>query len=175
MRDAFGGTFMIQVFLVFIMIYICFTALALNYAKAFKVKNAVVDYLETNEITTLDHLLNVDEMEALNNFFNKEILGNMNYNLSSTHDFCGAGGAEYVLLKDFTGEVNGYCHSSGVMIKVAGKGENTEGVYYTVSTYIGWSMPFLNSLLSLNGNNAKRDVPIGIWEISGQTRLIVNE
>ena len=38
MRDAFGGTFMIQIFLVFILIYISFTALALNYAKAFKAK-----------------------------------------------------------------------------------------------------------------------------------------
>ena len=50
MRDAFGGTFMIQVFLVFILIYISFTALALNYAKAFKVKNKVIDYLENTEI-----------------------------------------------------------------------------------------------------------------------------
>ena len=38
MRDAFGGAFMIKLFLVFILIYVCFIALALNYAKAFKVK-----------------------------------------------------------------------------------------------------------------------------------------
>ena len=50
MRDAFGGAFMIKLFLVFILIYVCFIALALNYAKAFKVKNKIIDYLETNEI-----------------------------------------------------------------------------------------------------------------------------
>ena len=53
MRDAFGGTFMIQIFIVFILVYISFTALALNYAKAFKVKNFIVDYLEEEEIMNL--------------------------------------------------------------------------------------------------------------------------
>ena len=38
MRDAFGGAFMIKLFLVFLAIYIGFTAVAVNYAKAFKVK-----------------------------------------------------------------------------------------------------------------------------------------
>ena len=46
MRDAFGGSFMIMIFLVFIMVYISFTAVALSYAKAFKVKNAVIDFTE---------------------------------------------------------------------------------------------------------------------------------
>lgn len=174
MRDAFGGTFMIQIFLIFIMIYICFTALALNYAKAFKVKNAVVDYLESNEVTTLDNLLSASEMKIMDEFFSKEILGNMNYNLSS-HNICNASGAESILLVNGEGKVYGYCHNSGVQITIAGQGENTEGVYYTVSTYIGWSMPFLNGLLSLNGNNQSQNVPVGMWEISGQTRLIVNE
>ena len=67
MRDAFGGTFMIQIFIVFILIYICFTAMSLNYAKAFRVKNAVIDFVETNEISSLKTLsklvriLNIDD------------------------------------------------------------------------------------------------------------------
>ena len=36
MRDAFGGEFMLRIFLIFILIYILFTAVVLNYAKAFK-------------------------------------------------------------------------------------------------------------------------------------------
>ena len=174
MRDAFGGTFMIQIFLVFIMIYICFTAMALNYAKAFKVKNAVVEYLESNEVTTLNNLLSAQEMNVMDEFFNREILGNMNYNLSS-NNLCNISGDDSILLVNNEGKVYGYCHNSGVRIEIAGHGENTEGVYYTVSTYIGWSMPFLNGLLSLNGNNQSQNVPVGMWEISGQTRLIVNE
>lgn len=173
MRDAFGGTFMIQVFLVFILIYICFTALSLNYAKAFKVKNAVIDYLESNEITDLSSL-NSNEIDKINEFLQTEILDNLEYNFSA-NNICNTKGASYILTKDEYGNVNGYCNNLGIKVSIAGRGENTEGVYYTVSTYIGWSMPFLNNLLKLNGNNEKQPVPIGVWEISGQTRLIVNE
>ena len=169
MRDAFGGTFMIQVFLVFILIYISFTALALNYAKAFKVKNKVIDYLENTEISNLANI-NASQMEAMDKYFETEVLGNMNYNLSG-QDICNNAGIDEF---DYTGKRVAYCHDSGIIIEQTGKSENTEGVYYTVSTYVGWSIPFLNKLLALNGNNVTRDVPTGMWKISGQTRLIVN-
>ena len=61
MRDAFGGAFMIKIFIVFIFVYICLTAMALNYAKAFKVKNEIITYLEENEITDVCNM-NVEEM-----------------------------------------------------------------------------------------------------------------
>ena len=48
MRDAFGGAFSIQIFLIFILIYVSFIAVSLNYAKAFKVKSAIIDYIEDN-------------------------------------------------------------------------------------------------------------------------------
>lgn len=167
MRDAFGGAFMIKLFLVFIFIYICFTAMALNYAKAFKVKNKVVDYLESSEIMDLNTISAV-EMEAMNKYFEEEVLGNMNYNMSS-YNIC-----DSVATTDYTGKTIAYCHESGIIISQKGVAENTEGVYYTVSTYVGWGIPFLNKLLELNGNNPTPGVVNGFWEISGETRLIVN-
>ena len=168
MRDAFGGTFMLQVFLIFILIYISFTAVALNYAKAFKVKNKVIEYLESSKFTDLDSI-NSTELELMDKFFEEEVLGNMNYNLSE-HGIC-----KNIEERDYTGRRISYCHDSGIVIRESGSGVNTEGVYYTVSTYVGWSMPFLNTLLSLGGSKVEKDVPTGMWKISGQTRLIVNE
>lgn len=168
MRDAFGGAFMIQVFLVFIFIYIGFTAISLNYAKAFKVKNKVIDYLESNEIIDLDSIT-ASQMTEMYQYFEEEILGNMNYNMSD-HNICGNIGDT----KDDAGRTIAICHDSGIKIRQSGTAENTEGVYYTVTTYVGWSIPFLNKLLALNGNNEERDVVAGTWEIEGQTRLIVN-
>lgn len=49
MRDAFGGAFMIKIILIFLSIYIVFMALALNYAKAFRVKNQIINYIEQYE------------------------------------------------------------------------------------------------------------------------------
>ena len=48
MRDAYGGIFMVRLFLVFIVIYVAFTAVSLNYAKAFRLKNKLIDYVEEN-------------------------------------------------------------------------------------------------------------------------------
>lgn len=168
MRDAFGGAFLIKIFLVFLFIYICFTALALNYAKAFKVKNKVIDYLETNEIYDLDSLT-ASELNQMNLYFEEEILGNMNYNVDE-HDICAN-----IRTNDYTGKTIAICHASGIVIEQTSKSTNTEGVYYTVSTYIGWSIPFLNKLLELNGNNQSGTDVRGLWKISGQTRLIVKE
>lgn len=168
MRDAFGGAFMIQVFIVFIFIYICFTAVALNYAKAFKVKNMLIDYLEENQISDLGQLT-VDEEKSLENFINNEIYGNMNYHVN-VESMCNG----LDLYDDFDNKI-AYCNNVGIFIKRSNLASNTEGHYYTVSTYVGWSIPFLNKLLALNGNNEEKDVVAGTWKISGQTRLIVNE
>lgn len=49
MRDAFGGTFMIKLMMIFLVIYVCFVSVAYNYAKAFRTKNTIVDLIERYE------------------------------------------------------------------------------------------------------------------------------
>ncbi len=49
MREAFGGVFLSKLTMVFLVIYIIFIAMALNYAKAFKTKNGIIDYIERYE------------------------------------------------------------------------------------------------------------------------------
>ena len=162
MRDAFGGAFMIRLFLVFIIIYVGFTAIALNYAKAFKVKNKVVEYLETNEVTSIKDM-SAAEFDKMEEFFEKEILGNMNYR--ATIECSKNGETETIEYAE-----NGIC-----IVKKRPKSNETNklGVYYEVSTSIGWSIPFINKLLALGGNENGAEVAIGKWIISGETRLIV--
>ena len=59
MRDSVGGTFMIYVLLIFLAVYIVFVAVAFNYARAFRVKNKVIDIIEQNE--------GIQEMESSSN------------------------------------------------------------------------------------------------------------
>lgn len=185
MRDAFGGAFMIKVFLVFIAVYIGFTAIALNYAKAFKVKNKVIEYLESSEIIDLN--LTAAQRSDLEEFIEIELLGNMNYNVSE-FNIC-----DRITTTDDTGKTIAYCHNAGIVIKeeptyeikVTAPNEgividdptklnNTEGVYYKVETYLGWSMPFFKGFASIGGKKAT-DTPMGVWQISGETRVIVNQ
>lgn len=169
MRDAFGGTFMIMIFLVFIMVYICFTAVALNYAKAFKVKNAVIDFLEEWEITDLNNIP-AEKMEEFRNFIDTEIVGKNNYNISGSNLCHG------IIEKNDAGKRIRICEDEGILIEKF-QDERTKGVYYTVSTYLGWNIGFLSKLSALNGNNPEPEVGdvTGMWRISGQTRLIVNK
>lgn len=168
MRDAFGGAFMIKLFLVFIFIYICFLAVALNYAKAFKVKNKIIDYIESSEITDLNNMT-AKQLNEMNLFFDEEILGKMNYRVNMDN-IC-----KNIKTENEAGKKIAICDQSGIVIRQSKSATNTEGVYYTVTTYVGWSIPFLNKLLELNSNNKEQDVVTGLWKISGETRVIVNK
>lgn len=158
MRDAFGGAFMIKLFLVFIIIYVSFTALALNYAKAFKVKNKIVEYIESHEEVNISRM-SAEELMSMENFFEKEIRNGMNYTGNAS---CGKSSNEV------------YC-KDGIKIERIGTGSNAIGEYYRVTTYFGWNIHFFNVIRSLNGNNSDKEDVIGTWKISGETRLIVHD
>lgn len=49
MREAIGGTLLIKLVMVFIVIYIAFLAIAINYAITFRVKNQIISLLEAYE------------------------------------------------------------------------------------------------------------------------------
>lgn len=49
MRDAFGGAFSIKLMLAFLILYVFFICIALNYAKAFRVKNRIINIIEQQE------------------------------------------------------------------------------------------------------------------------------
>ena len=165
MRDAFGGAFMIRLFLVFIFIYMFFTAIALNYARAFKVKNMVIDYLEDNEISSIEKM-NAGEFQKMSDYFEKEILGKLNYRLPKEEMNCKGKGS---------GEV--YC-DNGIRITEKSmkyiKADNM-GVYYRVETYFTWSVPFLKQLMALTAGDQSGEISRGIWVISGETRTIVKK
>ena len=167
MRDAFGGSFMIKLLLVFIIIYVGFTAIALNYAKAFKVKNKVIEYIEDNELIV--DSLNAADFAKMEEYFQTDILAGMNYkgqiSCPTEKEYYQYG----VLMKKI------YCQD-GILIEktVYGKGTgNKYGDYYTITTAFGWDIPVFNSLLAMG--NQDGGAMIGNWTISGETRAIYKE
>lgn len=46
MQEAYGGTFMLKLFMVFFVIYVAFIGVALNFAKIYRIKNNVINILE---------------------------------------------------------------------------------------------------------------------------------
>lgn len=49
MREAIGGTWVMQLVIVFMLIFVAFLALSLNYSKAFQIKNDMLTMIEKNE------------------------------------------------------------------------------------------------------------------------------
>ena len=131
MRESFGGAFMIKLILVFIVIYISFMAVAVNYAKAFRVKNGVINILEQNQFIIGENYDMIDEY-----------LGSISYNFYSNPsiktdcdntDF-GVKNGDTLLTK------NGVC--------IRRKGDNYN-FYYDVTSYISIEFPFFNISLTL--------------------------
>lgn len=49
MREAVGGTLLLKIVLVFLIIYISFMAVVISYGRIFRVKNALINSVEQNE------------------------------------------------------------------------------------------------------------------------------
>lgn len=165
MRDSFGGVFMLNFFLVFIFIYVAFTAVSLNYAKAFRLKNSIIDFVEQNEIKDLNEYFGIgvvtNDKTKLDN-----IIKNSSYHKSCT-----------TLEEISTDEGTGYCYKGVVILK--SREENVEGtsskiVYYTIKTYADWNLGALNKILVLGGRTEDSEAVVsGTWAVSGEAKVVV--
>ena len=165
MRDAFGGVFTMNLLLVFIFIYVAFTAVSLNYAKAFRVKNSVIDFIEQSEIKDLDDYFG-KSMATKDKTKLDNILTDASYNKTCTTND-----------EITTTEGTGYCYNGIIILK--DREEKIEGtdskiVYYKVKTYADWNLGALNKLLALAGKGEDSDTIVnGTWVINGEAKVVV--
>lgn len=187
MRDAFGGVFTMNFLLVFIFIYVALTAVSLNYAKAFKVKNAVIDVIEQQEVTDLDKYLGIGSyfgsgVEALD-ILNQE-LDKLSY--YKTCDQIGYTEGINVrsdnrVVQNFQNlfREDEYCYRGVVILENRREevaGTDSEIVYYTVETYANWNLGALNKLLALAGRSQNSESVLnGLWKISGEAKVVVKK
>lgn len=141
MRDAFGGSFMIKLMLIFLAIYISFVAVALNYAKAFRVKNSIIDIIEQNEGIG-DYTDNSP----------RSVLGQIDTYLNTV--------SYYVNLTNVNSNNNNlYCYNRGYCIEeFSSTGiDGLQNKYYKVTTYIKIDLPFfgLNFPIAVTGETRK--------------------
>ena len=162
MREAFGGVFMIRISLVFVFIFVAFSAISLNYAKAFRVKNHVIDFIEQQEVFSLDTLFHSAKSDKLAKL--DAILDAANYNKECQNvDVNGK-------IKTEPGAPSAYCYR-GVVFAESTKIDRT--IIYNVSTFADWNLGTLSMLLRLgNQSQNSQNVIDGSWEISGEARVV---
>lgn len=146
MKDAFGGTYMLRILIIFFVIYISFMTVAIGFARAFRVKNNVINIIEDptyrNEEITSDND-NSKLLTAINVYLDK-----ISYNYSSNTDSntdikkkCTTNGGNYV--------------SRGICVK---KMESNNKYYYEVTSYYLLESPLFGFEL--------------IVPITGETKII---
>lgn len=121
MRESFGGAFIIKLLLIFIIVYISFMAVAINYAKAFRIKNNVINILEQHKYNG-----NFSSIDGILEGYLKEV----SYDISLN---------EIPQIKNNCGEPNLHY---GVCITETSGGKNPK--YYKVTTYIAIRFPLFN-------------------------------
>lgn len=162
MRDAFGGVFMMRLMLVFIVIYVAFTAISYKYAKSFRIKNSVIDFVEQNQIVDIEKFFTTANSEKLRKLDN--VLTNANYKVT-----CKNGNG---LLNNNERQIIGYCYN-GVIIELNEEKTTSDSIYYNIYTYVDWNLGPLNAILALGGKKQNSEKVInGTWVISGEAKVI---
>lgn len=128
MKEGIGGTFMIYVLLIFLAVYITFLAVAFNYARAFRVKNKVIDIIEQNE--GIEDYSDISDGSVLGQI--DTYLGDVSYIVNGIDDnFCSG--------YDYVNKARGYCIDE---YSISIDGNYTK--YYKVKTFIRLEIPFMN-------------------------------
>ena len=128
MKEGIGGTFMIYVLLIFLAVYITFLAVAFNYARAFRVKNKVIDIIEQNE--GIKDYNNISDSSVLGQI--DDYLGEVSYIVNGIDDNTCSG-------YDYVNKERGYCIDE-YSISIDGYYYK----YYKVKTFIRLELPFMN-------------------------------
>lgn len=117
MKDAFGGSYMIYVFIGFTIIFILFISLILKYGQAFKIKNTIIEYIEEYESYQMarDKIDNYIENDSL---YRIDMDSSMAVNLPNSN-----------------------CTNLGYCVVHHSKNGDAEG-YYSVYTFVKWEFPF---------------------------------
>lgn len=126
MREAFGGTYTIQLILIFLAIYIAFIAVALNYAKAFRVKNRIIDIVEQHEGFDFNDTSEGSAQNEIKNYLNR-----VSYYVKLTN------------ISDNTVNDTYRCYSEGYCIEKVSStvvNNNIEQSYYKITTYVNIDM-----------------------------------
>lgn len=130
MRDAFGSTFMFKILIIFIVVYVSFMTIAVGYAKAFRIKNGVIDILEQNQYDSREiNDWNDIIINKVDVFLAKFAYNYPEENYPAALNHCNSMGGEY--------SDNGVCIITNDPI-------NEREVYYTVVVYLIIDFPFFN-------------------------------
>ena len=144
MRDAIGQVYALQVILAFVLLINGYMAYSVNYSRAFRVKNQIINIVEQYESPEND--------EGKTKI--KQYVQQMNYEVSNQL-------INEKRSEGFTCFQEGWCYKATNVSTASADGDRN-GTYYTIVTFVNIDIPVINNLIGL-GN---------FLQVSGETRTI---
>ena len=150
MRDAIGQVFALQVILAFVLLINGYMAYSVNYTRAFRVKNQIVNIIEQYEGPTDEAMAKIGSY-----------VDGMTYRVPQTlinsfrNRYASNNGDGEVSCQD------GWCYIAHDVRTTGGDGE-MNGTYYSVVTFVNIDIPVINNLIGLGD----------FLSVSGETRTI---
>ena len=150
MRDAIGQVFALQVILAFVLLINGYMAYSVNYTRAFRVKNQIVNIIEQYEGPTDEAMAKIGSyVDGTTYRVPQTLINNFRNRYASNSD---------------DGEVScqdGWCYIAHDVRTTGGDGE-MNGTYYSVVTFVNIDIPVINNLIGLGD----------FLSVSGETRTI---
>ena len=155
MREATGGAWIYGLMITFIMIFVAYVAISINYSKVFTAKTHIVNIIEqyqglnTKSMGKINRQLQIDGYNTLGNCTTKE---NIKSSVLKDKDAYGTG--DFVGVKYGAGEFNGndsyqYCVYKSKAFKSGGSGTGVDDYYYMVVTFLRFKFPVLGDIYTL--------------------------
>lgn len=150
MREAIGGTWFTQLIIVFMLIFVAFLALSLNYTKAFKIKNELLTIIEKKEgITTGGD----GSIAIMNGYLKANNYGVMKSCVEGSYGITDLNGTTAELVTNNAKKYY-YC-----ITKIKSPSSNNEGkVYYKVNIFFYFNLPVLGDIFKFDVNGSTGDV-----------------
>lgn len=135
MREATGGALLINIIIIFIVIFIALLSSSVNYSKAFKVKDNIIGMIE-------DHKGFDDATKNEVSAYLKEV----GYNVSTTDNKCAA----HCSNKGTSGvKCRAIDHRDGYRYCVLEYQESGNRKYYQVIAYMTFDIPVINEIIHI--------------------------
>ena len=156
MKDAMGGIFTLQAIVIALLIIMCLMAFAVNYSKAFRVKNEIRSIIEKSDGLTPSAEVQINELVRKHQYFLSdkydEACRRLGYDVYTSSDDNGGSGVRFCIKCEYAnnvGEVN--------------QNPSYQGAYYSIVTFVNIDVPIVNNLIPFTA---------GFFKTSGETALI---
>lgn len=151
MREAIGGTWIFSIVVVFIVLFTSYLAISVNYSKAFRVKNGIINIIEKREGLT------PDTQKEITSY-----LSTAGYSVYSTCDTTPADNDEIQYKKGFESDSSGnkykYCVIKTNVSEANGSALKLNKSYYKVTVFFRLDLPVIGDVF--------------VFPVSGETKPI---